>query len=99
MNRPTVERLRERLEYHPALGLITWRDGRREGKYAFNTPHNGGGLCGNFDKQLLLSHHVAWALYYGYWPREVYHLNERKRDNRIDNLRERKAISALKDVL
>lgn len=33
-------------------------------------------------------HRVAWYLTYGYWPKEIDHINGDKGDNRLFNLRE-----------
>jgi hypothetical protein len=34
------------------------------------------------------AHRLAWFLYYGYWPKEIDHINRDGFDNRINNLRE-----------
>jgi hypothetical protein len=33
-------------------------------------------------------HHIVWYVVYGYWPRELDHINGIKKDNRLINLRE-----------
>jgi hypothetical protein len=35
----------------------------------------------------LLAHRVAFLMHYGYLPRQIDHINHKKDDNRIDNLR------------
>lgn len=33
-------------------------------------------------------HHIVWFLEYGYWPKYLDHINQKREDNRIENLRE-----------
>ena len=54
--------------------LTTYRDGYRIGRI-FNCPH--------------ISHRVIWALHHGVWRvGEIDHINGKRDDNRISNLRE-----------
>lgn len=41
-----------------------------------------------FRGKLYRSHRLAWALEYGYFPKEIDHRNQIKNDNRISNLRD-----------
>lgn len=37
---------------------------------------------------VLLAHRVIWFMCFGYWPKEVDHINRNRIDNRIENLRD-----------
>ncbi len=96
-NLPSIEYLHKRLRYEPETGKLFWRDceethrsGRASAnKEAFTSKTKHGYLHGSIDKKKLYSHRVAWAIYYGDWPREqVDHISGDRSDNRICNLRE-----------
>lgn len=91
--RPSVERLRELLEYDPETGELRWINSKGAGKAGRRV----GGTCKIrgysylcVDYCQLLAHRVAWAVYYGEWPPddvEIDHVNGVKDDNSIGNLR------------
>jgi hypothetical protein len=87
--------IEDSLKYNPQTGQLWWvqpSKGRdltkpagglnKKGYYTVSIT-----LSGN--KKRLLSHRVAWFLYYGVWPKEqIDHINGVKTDNRLVNLRE-----------
>jgi len=99
-----LKTLRKLISYDPETGDLTWlaRDAdvhpndwgrrifnaQRAGKPAFTSESHGyrqttimGGV--------FAAHRVAWAIYYGEWPRgEIDHINGVRNDNRIANLRD-----------
>lgn len=88
----TADRVRQVLHYNPDTGVFTWKEtlSRRavKGKVAGVVANNGYIHIG-VDEGVYLAHRLAWLYVYGVWPtKEVDHINQRKTDNRISNLRE-----------
>ena len=81
---PTIEHIREVLDYDPWTGEFTWRargplrgwNTRYEGTKAGTVAAHGYlqiGLAGKLHR----SHRLAWAHFYGEWPdSEIDHINE-----------------------
>ncbi len=91
--RPSIEELREYLDYEPETGALTWKKspggGTRQGQAI------GGSLNSNGYGQLCFrgtkfgAHQVAFALWHGRWPSPCCdHIDGDRSNNRADNLRE-----------
>jgi hypothetical protein len=89
---PSPSRIREAFDYDPESGLLTWRI--RTSNRAFpgreaGSPDGQGYRILMLDKCLLRTHRVAFAHYYGAWPKGfIDHINGDRSDNRICNLRD-----------
>ena len=72
-----------------AEGCCANWNSRYAGKEAFIFQGPNGHLYGRFFKKGIFAHRVAWAIYYGEWPKNyIDHINGIAFDNRIDNLRD-----------
>jgi len=95
---PTPTELRKLLSYNPATGEFIWRhrpDGantfnaRYAGKPAFTSDDGNGYRTGGVNGRKYQAHRVAYAIHWGHWPlNQIDHINGRRDDNRIENLRD-----------
>lgn len=60
---------------------------RYAGTPAICAPHGQGYRYGSLNGKMLLAHRVIWAIVHDEWPEEIDHINGRRDDNRIANLR------------
>ena len=94
---PSVERLRQRLDYNPETGELTWKhcaemsknwNGKFAGKPALNCINGSGYRTGAVDWVAMQAHRVIWAMVHGEWPADqIDHINRVRHDNRLSNLR------------
>ena len=91
--RPTIEELREYLDYDPESGVLMWkkRPSRRvkQGQVAGGSINGEGYNLLGFSGMRFLAHRIAFALHHGRWPTPCCdHIDGDKTNNRADNLRE-----------
>jgi len=93
MNKISIKRLHELLDYCPLTGALVWKPrpgiarNDRAGRAAGYEKLDGYTLitvCGVH----LLKHRVCWAMAYGFWPEKYLdHIDGNPRNNAISNLR------------
>lgn len=88
---PSVERVNALLQYCPETGELIQRFNRGgTAKKGFQAGHiNPDGYRRvRVDGKQFMAHRLAWLVFYGTWPaNEIDHINGKKDDNRIANLR------------
>lgn len=90
---PTIERLRELLDYDPETGVLRWQVSRGRNAKAGSvagTPNRDGYIHVKVDGVALKAHRIAWAMHNGEWPSaevEIDHVDMDKANNQIKNLR------------
>lgn len=86
----TAERLREVIEYYPEDGSFRWaksRRGVRKGDKT-GTLRPDGYIKISIDGKCYLAHRLAWLFMHGAFPEnDIDHVNRKRDDNRIANLR------------
>ena len=90
---PSIEWLREALDYDPHNGIITWRVNKgqrgRIGMVAGSISKFHGYRVIGIDGDLYRASEIAWAIYYGKRPTLLLdHINRKRDDDRIENIRE-----------
>lgn len=103
---PSIEELRSTFTYNPQTGELFRQ--HKPGQTKFNTRYcsaptgtvmNLGYLFVSTKSQMLLAHRVAWALYYGRWPKmELDHIDRDRLNNKIDNLREVTRLENMQNI-
>lgn len=87
----TAEQIRERINYNPETGIITWRTIKgtktKVGQIAGNV-HAAGYTRVRIDDVMYKAHRLAWVWMTGNWPSGIVdHINRNNADNRFCNLR------------
>jgi hypothetical protein len=89
-----VERLRELFDYNPNTGVFHWRvshGSMRPGREAGTWNRHGYRVI-TINKMAYGAHRLAWLFVYGEHPtQDIDHINGKRDDNRIANLRQRPA--------
>ena len=85
----TPYELRQILTYEPDTGHLRWihgRGSRARGSIA-GTLHKDGAVRVMINRHMYDAHVLAWTIYYEEWPEtKVYHVNDRRTNNRLANL-------------
>lgn len=96
----TQERLRALLDYNPDSGVFTWKTDRnnnaKQGSVAGCVSKGNNYVSIYVDGKQYSGHRLAWLWVYGYFPKELDHINRNRSDNRICNLR---SVSRQQNVL
>lgn len=88
---PSVDTLRQMLDYCPNTGIIRWKVRRKN----ISMPGDEAGVVSGsgyikigINRKQLRAHRIAWAMTYGSWPdHDIDHKNRVRTDNRLENLR------------
>jgi len=92
MEKIFADEVKKLFDYNPKTGIVKrkiYRCGRAlKGSVVCGKSKKGYLIVGLNGKNYML-HRIIWLYYYGVWPKnQIDHINQRKDDNRIDNLRD-----------
>lgn len=86
-----LERLKELLSYDENTGDFRWIKSNSNrspvGRIAGGRLNNHGYAHINVDGNLYSAHRLAWFFMHGNWPEQIDHINGKRSDNKISNLR------------
>lgn len=91
MNGITQSELKEKLDYDPSTGFFTWKVSPTNIVLAGDVAgcYGGGYIHIGIDGCIYKAHRLAWLYVHGYMPEnQIDHINRKRDDNRIKNLRE-----------
>ena len=88
---PTQQELLSLFDYRD--GVLYWKETGRSNQRDLSKPAGYvcktlGYACVKVKGVLYRSHRLIWCMFHGYEPSEIDHINRKKADNRIENLRE-----------
>lgn len=73
---------------HQQMAANSW-NGKHAGRKAFDTQHSDGYLFGRIFRESVFAHRLVWLFEHGDWPlHQIDHINGKRSDNRIENLRD-----------
>ena len=87
----TQEQVRKLFDYDPATGVLKWKVSlhpRIKIGRLIKNPGRDGYLEVGVYKKNYFAHRIIWLWVYGVWPDEIDHINGRRADNRLINLRD-----------
>lgn len=96
MQKVTIQRLRQVLDYDPQSGVFIWKERdfsaqgwntSYAGRQALTSDNGSGYRVGSVDCVKVYAHRVAWAIVHGEWPSIIDHIDGDRSNNRISNLR------------
>lgn len=85
-----LQELKEHFSYNPETGIFTNKKNRhntKKGKKSGWTTKDGYKRL-KYKYKTYGLHRLAWYFCYGYWPKEIDHIDQNKSNNKITNLRE-----------
>ena len=95
---PYYEKARKLFNYNPDNGELTWKESTQGRGHVHKQGDLVGSINGNgyyitkltLDKKskTLQCHRIAWFIHNGYLPNNIDHINRKREDNTISNLRD-----------